>query len=130
MRGGAFPPPPLPKPRKRAGDAAAANSSGRIEPHHIRAAVRHDDNLAQLVGASALEQGGLLRPVGDEERAASPDVAAASEAAKEAAKEADKEDVEEDVVMPEAPHALPSADAPDVRFGGGRGVDGRGGIGC
>ena len=50
---------------QRAGDAAAAGSSSRIEPHHIRVAVRQDENLAGLVGASALEQGGLLRP--DEE---------------------------------------------------------------
>ena len=46
----------------RAGEAAAAGSSGRIEPHHIRSAVRRDDDLARLVGSEALEQGGLLRP--------------------------------------------------------------------
>ena len=47
---------------QRAGDAAAAGSSGRIEPHHIRVAVRKDEDLTRLVGAAALEQGGLLRP--------------------------------------------------------------------
>ena len=47
---------------QRAGDAAAAGSSGRIEPHHIRVAVREDEDLTRLVGAEALEQGGLLRP--------------------------------------------------------------------
>ena len=35
---------------------------GRIEPHHIRVAVRRDQDLVRLVGPAALEQGGLLRP--------------------------------------------------------------------
>ena len=47
---------------QRAGDAAAASSSGRIEPHHIRVAVRKDEDLTRLVGEDALEEGGLLRP--------------------------------------------------------------------
>ena len=51
---------------QRAGDAAVAGSSGRIEPHHLRSAVRGDENLAKLVGSSALEQGGLLRPDDEE----------------------------------------------------------------
>ena len=41
---------------QRAGDAAAAGSSGRIEPHHIRVAVRHDEDLNRLVGEAALEE--------------------------------------------------------------------------
>ena len=51
---------------QRAGDAAAASSSGRIEPHHIRAAVRRDEDLTRLVGEDALEEGGLLRPPADD----------------------------------------------------------------
>ena len=51
---------------QRAGDAAA--SAGRIEPHHIRVAVRRDEDLARLVGSEALEEGGLLRPVACESR--------------------------------------------------------------
>jgi hypothetical protein len=47
---------------RRAGDAAREGSSSRIEPHHIRVAVRGDDDLARLVGEEALEQGGMLRP--------------------------------------------------------------------
>ena len=47
---------------QRAGDAARDGQSARIEPHHIRVAVRGDDDLARLVGEEALEQGGLLRP--------------------------------------------------------------------
>ena len=47
---------------QQAGEAAAEGSSGRIEPHHIRVAVRRDQDLVRLVGPAALEQGGLLRP--------------------------------------------------------------------
>ena len=47
---------------QQAGDAAAEGSGGRIEPHHIRVAVRRDQDLVRLVGPAALEQGGLLRP--------------------------------------------------------------------
>ena len=47
---------------QRAGDAAAASSSGRVEPHHILSAVRGDEELTRLVGSDALEQGGLLQP--------------------------------------------------------------------
>ena len=54
---------------QRAGDAAAEGSSGRIEPHHIRMAVRGDDDLARLVGPAALEQGGLLRPDAEQQQA-------------------------------------------------------------
>ena len=51
---------------QRAGDAAREGSSSRIEPHHIRVAVRRDDDLVQLVGEEALTQGGLLRPDSEE----------------------------------------------------------------
>ena len=47
---------------QRAGDAAAAGSCGRIEPHHIRRAVEEDQDLARLVGEEALSRGGMLRP--------------------------------------------------------------------
>ena len=47
---------------QRAGDAAAVENCGRIEPHHIRMAVRQDNDLSRLVGEDALAQGGLLRP--------------------------------------------------------------------
>jgi molybdopterin-guanine dinucleotide biosynthesis protein A len=47
---------------QRAGDAAAVENCGRIEPHHIRVAVRQDNDLSRLVGEDALAQGGLLRP--------------------------------------------------------------------
>ena len=47
---------------QRAGDEAAIEESARIEPHHIRLAVRQDDDLSRLVGEEALAVGGLLRP--------------------------------------------------------------------
>ena len=53
---------------QRAGDAAAESSSGRIEPHHIRVAVRTDEELTRLVGEDALAEGGLLRPAEGNER--------------------------------------------------------------
>ena len=55
---------------QRAGDAARHTPVGNITPHHIRQAVRSDRDLRQLVGASALEQGGMLRPAKSAETAA------------------------------------------------------------
>ena len=46
---------------QQAGDAAAELNCARIEPHHIRVAVRRDLDLVNLVGPDALEYGGLLR---------------------------------------------------------------------
>ena len=50
---------------QRAGDVAAASSSGRIEPQHIRTAVEQDKELSSLVGEEAMAEGGLLGSVLD-----------------------------------------------------------------
>jgi len=66
---------------QRAGDAARGGVTGTITPHHIRQAVRADENLTKLVGEEALEQGGLLRPPVEAEAAteAGPSTGSAAE---------------------------------------------------
>ena len=98
---------------KRAGDAAAAGNRGRIEPQHLRSAVRADDNLAILVGASALDQGGLLRP--DDGDAQSEAAGTDGEAAD--APKADADDTDMNTVGNEA--AAPAAAAADTAAGVG-----------